>query len=211
MSKIIIFDFDGVIANTIDFAIRTINNMAPEYGFNRLSSIEILRLRDKNHREVIKKFNIPIWKVQKVVRRARTGVSENIIDIKPYKGIKDIIKEVKSKGYNLGILTTNSKINVQRFLDSNRIKEFDFIQADAKLFNKHRALRKVAKEMRVDMNDLIYIGDETRDVEAAQKAKVRVIAVTWGLNSKEALAKQKPDFIANKPTDIIKILADFKK
>jgi phosphoglycolate phosphatase-like HAD superfamily hydrolase len=47
----------------------------------------------------------------------------------------------------------------------------------------------VLREQSLQPADILYVGDEVRDVEACQKVGVKIIAVTWGLNSQEALEK----------------------
>ena len=51
----------------------------------------------------------------------------------------------------------------------------------------------------------IYVGDETRDVEAARKAGVQIIAVGWGLNSRASLLLQNPDFIVDSPEELTQL------
>ena len=57
---------------------------------------------------------------------------------------------------------------------------------------------------------MIYIGDETRDIEAAHDAKIKIIAVTWGLNSRQILTKYKPEWLVNAPDDVITVLTGEK-
>ena len=56
--------------------------------------------------------------------------------------------------------------------------------------------------------EIVYVADETRDIEAAKKAKVRIISVTWGFNSREILKKQNPDFLVDRPEEILRIIDD---
>jgi phosphoglycolate phosphatase-like HAD superfamily hydrolase len=62
----------------------------------------------------------------------------------------------------------------------------DFIYTST-LFGKSRALSQALSKEHLDPREVIYIGDEVRDVEACQKCGLNVIAVTWGLNSQTAL------------------------
>jgi phosphoglycolate phosphatase len=54
--------------------------------------------------------------------------------------------------------------------------------------------------------EIVYVGDETRDIESAKKIKIKVIAVSWGFNSWEVLAKYKPEFLIDKPTELIEVM-----
>ena len=58
--------------------------------------------------------------------------------------------------------------------------------------------------------EVIYVGDETRDIEASKTIPIKVIAVSWGFNSAEALAKQNPDFLIQKPSELLKVMGNLQ-
>lgn len=62
----------------------------------------------------------------------------------------------------------------------------------------------------LSFEEVIYIGDETRDIEAARKSYVKAIAVSWGFNSKEVLAEQNPDFLIHQPQELIKVIENLQ-
>jgi len=53
---------------------------------------------------------------------------------------------------------------------------------------------------------VFYVCDEVRDIEAARKSGISSIAVTWGYNTKDALIKENPDFLANTPDELRDII-----
>ncbi len=78
-----------------------------------------------------------------------------------------------------------------------------------RLFKKMKRLismLKCAVEMRIKPKNLIYVGDFYTDVMAARNAGIKSVAVTWGYSLKETLEKENPDFIAEQPKDILKIV-----
>ena len=50
-----------------------------------------------------------------------------------------------------------------------------------------------------------YVGDEVNDVVSAKAAKVKVAAVSWGFANRNSLVERQPDFIADKPKDLLNI------
>jgi phosphoglycolate phosphatase len=52
----------------------------------------------------------------------------------------------------------------------------------------------------------IYIGDETRDIEACKKVGIPIISITWGMNNKEILSTLNPDQMAHSPLEIIRCI-----
>ena len=106
----------------------------------------------------------------------------------------------------MGILTSTSEENVRKFLKKNKLELFDFIYSGSSIFGKHKVMKSLLKKQKLKRKEVIYVGDETRDIEAAKKAKVKIISVTWGFNTKQILKKQKPDFLIDKPKELMKIL-----
>ncbi len=58
----------------------------------------------------------------------------------------------------------------------------------------------------MNSEEVIYVGDETRDIEAAKKINSKVIAVSWGFNTKEALARHNPDFLIHQPSELLDVM-----
>jgi phosphoglycolate phosphatase-like HAD superfamily hydrolase len=55
-------------------------------------------------------------------------------------------------------------------------------------------------------DEVIYVGDEIRDIEAAKRSKIPVISVTWGFNGTAILQQYQPDYLVHKPQEIIQLL-----
>src|SRR3990167_9311652 len=106
----------------------------------------------------------------------------------------------------LGIVTSNSKENVTSWLDSYKIKHFfHFIHVEPNYFGKNRVIKKVLKKYRMSKSHVFYIGDETRDIDAAKQNGIYSIAVTWGFNSEKILLQHQPHYIARNPNDLLTI------
>ena len=74
------------------------------------------------------------------------------------------------------------------------------------MFGKAPMLRQLMHEHHLETKNCLYVGDELRDVEAAQSLELRVIAVTWGFAKQADLADLRPTAMANKPADIITLI-----
>ena len=64
----------------------------------------------------------------------------------------------------------------------------------------------IRKTFSLKAEEMLYIGDEIRDIKAAKKAGIAVAAVTWGFNSRESLAAEKPDYLLDRPEDFLQFL-----
>ena len=211
MLKTIIFDFDGTIADTLDTMLSIYNKIGPIFGYKHLSAKERDRIRNEKLQKLFKEYNISITKIPFFLFKALREFNKKIGDVKPKKNIIETIKKLKTNGFNLGILTSNSEKNVKIFLEKNNITEiFDFIHSEKNVFGKHKSLKHILSDRKIKKNEVIYIGDETRDIEATKKVGIPIIAVCWGFNKKEILAKQNPEYLADKPDDLIKITSGIR-
>lgn len=206
--SVIIFDFDGTIADTLSVVIKIANKFADHYGYNKIPLSDLPKLREKKPSAVLRHLGISIFKLPLVVRKIRFEMNKEIVNLKTVTDLRNTLLHIKENGFILGILTTNSRENVVEFLKKNDLEVFDFVYSGRAVFGKSRLLKKMMKEKNIPRKDLIYVGDEIRDVEAAKKARIKVIAVSWGYNTKTALQKSHPDHIVEKPEDLKDIILD---
>lgn len=200
--KLIILDFDGCTANTIPIAIKIAEQLAPNYLKSNLDFKHIIYTQGLQ--AFIKKSKSRPWKVIYVVRKFRKMMARQFSNVKPYPDMIHVIKKLGSI-YSVGMITSNSRKCVRTFLRKYDISEdFMFVRANVSLFTKAWRIKRIIRRYKLQKSEVVMIGDETRDVIAAKKAGIHSIAVTWGINSRELLAKEKPDFIAANPKQLIK-------
>lgn len=203
--QVLIFDFDGTIADTFDYLVKIGNRLSEEFQFNRIKTDEIEELKDKSLRETIQHLNIPFLKIPMIVAKAKAELHKEIEKVKPIEGLKEILLQLKNLGHKMGILTSNSSKNVMKFLENNELNLFDFIQTTPKIWSKNRSLKTLMDDNHLELSKVIYIGDETRDIIAAQKAGIRSAAVTWGYNSCKALKAHHPDYLIHTPHELFQL------
>ena len=202
MVTISIFDFDGTIANTIPAFISIFKKLGETYGIS-IEDETILKLRDRPIKEIFHELNIPLIKLPFIARKSRKEFNKEVAHLKPIKGMKNLLLTLKKQGQPLGIVTSNSKESVKKFLEDNDLQIFDFISTNNRLFGKAKSLKKIFKENELNKEDAVYIGDEIRDIEAARKMGIKMISVTWGVNSHERLSMYNPDFLVNTPEELL--------
>ncbi len=203
--KMLIFDFDGTIADTFAHTMKITNILSDEFKFKKVHDHEIEFLKGKTIQEIIKHLNVPILQIPNIVAKARSELLKDIESIEPIEGLKQILPLIKQANVQMGILTTNSKENVEKFLKTNEMEIFDFIHSTSRVWGKNHGLKKLMQQHQFTSDDLLYVGDETRDIEAAKKAGIKVVAVTWGYNSLAILQAFSPDFIAHTPDELFNI------
>lgn len=206
MPQTYIFDFDGTLADTLDLFIEEYNAIAVLWRLPLITPKEKEVLRMESPHVLLKRYKIPLYTLPRLVLKLRATLQEKIDQIQIPKERVQVIRALKAGGKTLGILTSNSRENVEAILKRHGLADaFGFILTGKHVFGKDRTLKKFLKSRGVKGKDVCYIGDEIRDVEAAKKAGVISVGVTWGFNKKEALNSAKPDHLVEKPQDLCKI------
>src|SRR3989338_9182083 len=121
MIKTVIFDFDGTIADTFITIVKLFNNSAKEFGIEKLDLSEVENLRNLGIKAIFKKFGIHILKLPRISKIIRNDLKAKISSIKIFPQIKYILLKLKQKKFKLGILSSNSKENIEKFLKVNRL------------------------------------------------------------------------------------------
>ena len=208
MLKVIIFDFDGTLADTIDILLNITNRLSAEFGFKSATKEELAQLSNLTSWQILRYSGISIFKFPLLIRKLKAELRNEIPNIQLFPGIKEVLLELKKLGFQLGIITSNSRENVLASLEKNGLQgTFTFIYSGS-TFGKHKVIKRWLKKERINAEEVIYVGDETRDIDAAKKTGIKIIAVSWGFNSQSALAAQNPDFLIERPQELIEIMSN---
>jgi phosphoglycolate phosphatase len=207
--KTLVFDFDGTIADTLGETRLIFNKIAPDYGIREVAEHELDHLRHLSLKELLDHLKIPKRRVPALISRGTGMMRGNITRLQLIAGMKEVLVELRGHVRSFGILTSNATANVDLFLKTHGLREqFDFISSTSKLTGKSKHLKAICKTFSLRPCELLYIGDELRDVKASQKAGIPIAAVTWGFNSRQSLAASKPDYLFDQPVDFLRLLAD---
>lgn len=207
--KTLVFDFDGTIADTLGETRLIFNRIAPDYGIREVAEHELDHLRHLSLKELLDHLDIPKRRVPALIARGTGMMRSNITQLKLIAGMPEVLLELRRHVRSFGILTSNATANVDLFLRTHGLREqFDFISSTSKLTGKAKHLKAIRKTFSLREEEMLYIGDELRDVKASQKAGIPIAAVTWGFNSRESLASSEPNYLFDQPTDFLSLLTE---
>lgn len=200
----LIFDFDGTLADTLAAAVKVYNSLAASYSLRPVTMDEIPALQDFELKELLKHLGVSKLRVPALLARGRKALRADITKLALNEGMAELLPQLREHCSCFGILTSNSTENVEAFLEAKGLRDlFTFISSTSKLSGKHKHLRAIEKTFSLERSQMLYVGDETRDIRASQKAGIHVAAATWGFNSPEALKRQNPTFMLEKPKDLL--------
>lgn len=203
----IIFDFDGTIADTLELGIKISNQLAKKYKYKEINSTEQLQLlRNQSTQDALKSIGVSLLKLPFVAASFRKRLTKDIHLLSPIVGIGEVIKELSNQ-YNLGIVTSNSKINTELFLKSNQLDSYiSYYSTGIHLFRKNSIIDSMIKKYNLKRETVLLVGDETRDVEAANKCNLPIISVGWGFHTTSLLSSYNPNYIIDRPEELLKLL-----
>jgi len=200
--KLVIFDFDGTLADTFPFFLSVINSLAEKHDFKKVDEAKIEGLRTKGIKEMLKDSGLTMWKLPNVAKDFMSLMSTNLNTINMFEGLPISLKNLHEKGMLLAVVSSNSKENICGVLGSEISSLISYFECGVSIFGKHSKLKKILKKSCVSPDEIIYIGDEIRDIEAARETGISFGAVSWGYTEVSTLKACKPDLILNKTEDV---------
>lgn len=202
-SKLIVFDFDGTLADTLETLVRITNRLAPEFGYPPIDDRQLADLQHLSSWEIIKLSRVSLWKIPFLLRRVKQEFQREVANVKLFPGIIEVLATLRAQGYRLGIVSSNSESNIRFLLRQYHIEHlFEFVTA-AHTFGKGGAIAKILRQYNIPKSDAIYVGDEIRDIQAARSIGIKIVAVGWGFNHPTALMSKQPDLFITKPKALL--------
>lgn len=200
--KLVIFDFDGTLADTFPFVLNIMDQVSEKFELQKVDRNEIDMLRGLDARKIMKHLDIPLWKVPAMSKYVMSLFTKEIRFLSLFEGIDQLLQDLAGQGIKLGLVTSNSYENVCKILGPENAALIQYYECGVRIFGKQSKLKKVLKQSGVEAGEAICIGDEIRDIQAAQKVKIPFGAVSWGYTNIEALKAYAPTEVFTKVAEI---------
>jgi pyrophosphatase PpaX len=125
-----------------------------------------------------------------------------------FPGVKEVVEELKFRGYKLGIVTSKRIFTARKELQYFKMEnQFEIIIA-AEDTHRHKPdpapLLDAMVKLGASPEQTTYIGDTPYDLGCAHGAGVLAGAVMWGPFAREILEKEKPDYWLESPSSLLK-------
>ncbi|TCZ56656.1 HAD hydrolase-like protein [Roseicella aquatilis] len=203
--RLVIFDFDGTLADSFPWFRTALARLIRRHGLRPVAPEEVEGLRRLGTREILRELRVPPWKLPALTRDMRALKAEAAGEIPLFPGVPEMLRGLAAGGTRIAIASSDSEASIRRTL-GEAIVPVGPIAAGASLFGKAARLRQVLRAAGVSAPAALYIGDETRDAEAAARVGMDFAAVTWGYAAPEALLARRPRYVFATPADVLRRL-----
>ena len=221
---IIIFDLDGTLINTISDLGQACNHALAACGYPTHKIEDYPRLVGNGINKLIERALPEEHRQEKTVLQVREYFvpyyDEHNCDLThPYDGIPELLHALKAAGHQLAVASNKYQAATEKIVAQLFPNIFDVV-----LGERENVARKPDPQIVYDIlsyltdnrlpisdNRILYIGDSLVDANTARAAGCTLVLCTWGFEAAEKLAAFEPDYLIEKPEEIIKIVHSFEK
>jgi phosphoglycolate phosphatase len=203
MTNLFLFDFDGVLVDSLALYENSVNVCLERIGKPLIRTREeFLDLFEDNFFSAIAKRGVDVGEfmaASKAVTPTRDYGS-----VRPVEGLIPVLGELK-KSHGLVIISSNSTFAVRLMLARFGFEPYfdDVLGADFN-FSKVEKILYAKGHYGMDAKHTAYICDTAGDIREAREAGVKTVAVTWGWHPRERLERARPDAIVERPEDLLR-------
>jgi phosphoglycolate phosphatase-like HAD superfamily hydrolase len=204
---LVIFDYDGVLADTLDDLIRFGQEACNQLGVNHtvtkddLSNLDVMSFATYG-----RACEVPEPLIDEFVKISLRLFAEKESPPAIFDGLREVIQHFSTK-HKIAIVTTNSSQNVHAFLTQHGLDSLVHAVYGVDTPGSKAQKIAIARERFVKDGEAVFmIGDALSDVRAAKEAGVISIAITWGHQSMETLLRGEPDHIVHSPQKLIAVI-----
>lgn len=204
--RVIAFDFDGVIADTLDAYFPVFQACCAELGFRGPATLEaFLDVFDHNAVKGLIRAGVPFYKLKRLGRTLAPRVATLNQEVAPFPGIPALMQVLVAR-YPVYVVTSNVTEATTQFMARHGMEGLeDVIGADREA-SKIKKLRRIRKRHRGAA--VWYIGDTRGDMVEARRAGTTAVAACWGWHSEARLSAAKPHYLVQSPEELGALLMD---
>jgi phosphoglycolate phosphatase len=202
MKKLLLFDFDGVIVDSIEFYEETSRICLEKIGTQVVTSHEdFLSLFDDNFYEALRQKGVDVGAFNREAERIAPQVDFD--RIVPYVDLIPVLGKLK-KNNTLVIISSNSFAAIRMIISKYRFDHyFDEVLGADFMFSKIDKINYALKKWNVERDKAYFIGDTVGDMKEARLAGVKSVGVTWGWHPRERLERVETDFLFDTPEELL--------
>ncbi len=210
MAKLIVFDLDGTLLNTLQDLTNSVNYAMDKL---KLTSYDSKQVQSMIGNGVVVLMQRAVTeahsdKAEQALVFQRKYYSEHTNDYtKPYDGVCEMLRKLKVDGFTVAV-HTNKDANCAEILCNRYFPSLvDFVLGTTDSITKPnpKKVLELMDKLQIPASRTVYCGDSDVDIFTAKNAGIKCISVTWGFRNREFLSANNAEYLADNPDDVIAI------
>ncbi|MEN1760605.1 HAD-IA family hydrolase [Anoxynatronum sibiricum] len=206
MEKHLLFDFDGTLVDSLGIGLQAMNTIGHRKGYPRVNSEDLDALLRKPIRERFRHYGVPMVKLPALALEFYREYKKGLQELRFFEGIPDMLHRLHEAGCCLTVISSNDPEIIKNYMVHHNMNLFHKIIGSNRIFGKDKIIRRYMKQEKLAPEQLIYVGDELRDIEACKRAGIPIIWVSYGFDHEELVKAAGPEFVAHSPAEVVSII-----
>ena len=215
MKKLVIFDLDGTLLNTIEDLGNAANYALSQNGYPTHSLASYPFFVGNGVRNLIRKALPDDMRTDSIIESLLKDFKEyynehNTDCTKPYDGIEELLRNLQDNGVKIAVASNKYQQATEKII-AHYFGDIDFVavygqREGVNVKPDPSVVFSILSDAKVPKSEVLYVGDSGVDMETARRACVDSVGVTWGFRSEKELNEYHADIIVNKASDIFDIV-----
>ena len=215
MKKLVIFDLDGTLLNTIEDLGNAANYALSQNGYPTHSLASYPFFVGNGVRNLIRKALPDDMRTDSIIESLLKDFKEyynehNTDCTKPYDGIEELLRNLRDNGVKIAVASNKYQQATEKII-AHYFGDIDFVavygqREGVNVKPDPSVVFSILSDAKVPKSEVLYVGDSGVDMETARRACVDSVGVIWGFRSEKELNEYHADMIVNKASDIFDIV-----
>lgn len=204
--KNIIFDWSGVVRDTVTGQLWIVNKIFEKYNVGKIS-LEEFRENWQQPPVLFYQKYLPqgYSEEERVKFFSEIQLDKECPKAGPFLEVVELIHQCKERGDFLAVVSSDFPETLLPEVKEYGLENiFNEIITDAN--DKLESVQKIIKENNLKLEDTFFVGDSNHEIDVAKKVGIKSVAVTWGFTSERKLRDRNPDYVAHNPEELKRVI-----
>ncbi len=203
MTKLIIFDYDGVIVDSLELALQAATQAASAVGVERVVAANDLETLDNvTFDDLGRHIGIPEDRINDFMASLLPFLAAHGDGAKVFAGMPELLRGLALQ-HKVAIISASERATIRAVLEWEGLEDAITVILGSDIPGaKAEKIVGAANSLGFELDKVYMVGDSISDIRQGKLAGVGTVATTWGWQSRSRLLAEQPDAIFDQPEAI---------